>query len=54
MMKYILLVIFVVVHLNVFAQKLQVGDTAPEIALPDPEGDTARLSEVNKGRLYIA
>jgi len=32
--------------------KVQVGEKAPEIALPNPAGDTLRLSEINK-KAYV-
>jgi len=33
-------------------QKIKIGTIAPEIALPNPDGDTIKLSEVNK-KAYV-
>jgi thiol-disulfide isomerase/thioredoxin len=33
--------------------KIQVGQKAPELAFPNPEGKTLKLSEINKGRYVL-
>ena len=33
--------------------KIQVGQKAPELAYPNPEGKTLKLSELNKGRYVL-
>lgn len=52
-MKHLFIGLLVLSTLQVAAQKLQIGDPAPEIALPSPNGDTLRLSEINKGRYVL-
>jgi|SRR5690606_14716976 thiol-disulfide isomerase/thioredoxin len=33
--------------------KIEIGQDAPELILESPEGDTLRLSEINKGRIVL-
>ncbi len=52
-MKFVLSFLLLIYTLSATAQRLQIGNTAPEIALPDPDGDTLKLSDINKGRYVL-